>query len=37
MCIRRIMAIVPGNILESLKKHSHGSGVPGVTVERVQG
>jgi nitrogen regulatory protein PII len=37
MSIRRITAIVPVNILETLEKHLRGCGVPGVTVERVQG
>ncbi len=37
MSIRRITAIVPVNILETLEKHLRGCGVPGVTVERVRG
>lgn len=37
MSIRRITAIVPVNILETLEKHLRGCGVPGVTVEHVQG
>jgi nitrogen regulatory protein PII len=37
MSIRRITAIVPINILETLEKHLRGCGVPGVTVEHVQG
>ena len=37
MSIRRITAVVPVNILETLEKHLRGSDVPGVTVERAQG
>ncbi len=37
MSIRRITAIVPINILETLEKHLRKCGVPGVTVEHVQG
>lgn len=37
MNIKRITAIVPIDILKSLEKHLRECGVPGVTVERVQG
>jgi len=37
MSIRRITAIVPVNILEKLELSLRKCGVPGVTVERVQG
>jgi nitrogen regulatory protein PII len=37
MSIRRITAIVPVNILEKLEQALRDCGVPGVTVERVQG
>jgi nitrogen regulatory protein PII len=37
MSIKRITAIVPIDILNPLEKHLRKCGVPGVTVERVQG
>lgn len=37
MSIKRITAIVPIDILKSLEAHLRDCGVPGVTVERVQG
>jgi len=37
MKIKRITAIVPIDILKALEKHMRNCGVPGVTVERVQG
>lgn len=37
MSIKRVTAIVPIDILKSLEKHLRDCGVPGVTVERVQG
>lgn len=37
MNIKRITAIVPIDILKTLEKHLRACGVPGVTVERVQG
>jgi len=37
MSIRRITAIVPVNILETLEKNLRSCGVPGITVEHVQG
>jgi len=37
MNIKRITAIVPIEILSSMEKHLRACGVPGVTVERVQG
>ncbi len=37
MTIRRITAIVPASILEALEKSLRSCGVPGITVEHVQG
>lgn len=37
MSTKRITAIVPSDILDSLETHLRACGVPGVTVERVQG
>ena len=37
MSIRRITAIIPVSILETLEQHLRDCGVPGVTVEHVQG
>ena len=37
MSIKRITAIVPTDILKTLEKHLRECGVPGVTVEQVQG
>ena len=37
MSIKRITAIVPVQLLKPLEKHLRNCGVPGVTVERVQG
>lgn len=37
MTIKRITAIVPINVLEKLEKNLRNCGVPGVTVEHVQG
>lgn len=37
MTIKRISAIVPVQLLESLERHLRDCGVPGVTVEHVQG
>ena len=37
MSIKRVTAIVPIEILAELETHLRQCGVPGVTVERVQG
>jgi len=37
MNIKRITAIVPIDILDSLEKHLRACGVPGITVEAVRG
>jgi len=37
MSIKRIATIVPIDMLEALEKHLRERGVPGVTVERVEG
>lgn len=37
MTMQRITAIVPIQVLDQLERHLRACGVPGVTVERVQG